>query len=139
MDIGIYLYPEGEVPRYVTDGTSTLQADNSRSGRNGGWTSISPVDAGGVRAVDIFIPPHSTQMLRGTWVVQQPTRIHSVRGHMHLRGKYQMMEAVYPDGRREGSEQARLAAPVAHDLHLRRPCRASSAKGYGGDLDLVLR
>ena len=101
MDIGIYLYPEGEVPRYVTDGTSTLQADNSRSGRNGGWTSISPVDAGGVRAVDIFIPPHSTQMLRGTWVVQQPTRIHSVRGHMHLRGKYQMMEAVYPDGRRE--------------------------------------
>lgn len=101
MDIGIYLYPEGEVPRYVTAGTSTYQADNTTSRERGPWTKISPVDAGGVRAVDIFIPPHSTQMIRGTWVVQQPTRIHSVRGHMHLRGKYQMIEAIYPDGHRE--------------------------------------
>ena len=101
MDIGIYLYPKGEVPRYITAGARTLQADNTTSNTRGPWTKISPVDAGGVRAVDIFIPPHSTQMVRGTWVVQEPTRIHSIRGHMHLRGKYQMIEAIYPDGRRE--------------------------------------
>ena len=101
MDIGIYLYPKGEVPRYVTAGARTLQADNTTSRTQGPWTKVSPVDAGGVRAVDIFIPPHSTQMVRGTWVVQQPTRIHSVRGHMHLRGKVQTIEAIYPDGRRE--------------------------------------
>ena len=101
MDIGIYLYPEGEIPRYVTAGAGVSFADNTSSNTRGPWTKVSPVDAGGVRAVDVFIPPHSTQMLRGTWVVQQPTRIHSVRGHMHLRGKYQMIEAIYPDGRRE--------------------------------------
>ena len=89
------------MPRFVTAGASVSFADNTSSNTRGPWTKVSPVDAGGVRAVDIFIPPHSTQLLRGTWVVQQPTRIHSVRGHMHLRGKYQMIEAIYPDGRRE--------------------------------------
>jgi mono/diheme cytochrome c family protein len=101
VDIAIYLYPEGEVPRYETEGSTTINADNTVTEDDGGWTKVSPVDAGGVRAVDIFIPPNSTQMLRGVWVVQRPTRIHSVRGHMHLRGKYQMVEAIYPDGRSE--------------------------------------
>ena len=40
-------------------------------------------------------------MLRGNFVLQENARIHSIRGHMHLRGGYQMMEAIYPDGRRE--------------------------------------
>jgi hypothetical protein len=100
VDIALYLYPPGEKPKYVTPGASTVQADNTRT-TEGEWVKISPVDAGGVRAVDLFIPPHGTAMLQGTWVVQKPTRIHSVRGHMHLRGKYQIVEAIYPDGRRE--------------------------------------
>jgi hypothetical protein len=33
--------------------------------------------------------------------MDKPARIHDLRGHMHLRGKYQIVEAVYPDGRRE--------------------------------------
>ena len=40
-------------------------------------------------------------MLQGVHVLEQPARIHSVRAHMHLRGKSQMLEALYPDGRRE--------------------------------------
>jgi hypothetical protein len=100
MDIGIYLYPAGEVPRFETEGSSTVFADGTfRS--NGAWAKIPAIDASGVRAVDIFIPPNSTQMLQGRWVVQQPTRIHSIRGHLHLRGKYQIIEAIYPDGRQE--------------------------------------
>ena len=54
-----------------------------------------------VRANDLIIPPHGTAMLQGVHVLSQPARIHSVRGHMHLRGKYQMLEALYADGRRE--------------------------------------
>ena len=40
-------------------------------------------------------------MVRGIHVLEQNARVHSIRGHMHLRGGYQMMEAVYADGRRE--------------------------------------
>ncbi len=100
MDIGIYLYPEGEVPRFETVGSSTVWADGTARS-DGAWAKIPAVDASGVRAVDIFIPPNSTQMLQGRWLVQRPTRIHSIRGHLHLRGKYQIIEAIYPDGRQE--------------------------------------
>jgi len=35
----------------------------------------------------------------GTYVLDKPARIHDLRGHMHVRGKYQIVEAIYPDGR----------------------------------------
>jgi hypothetical protein len=101
MDLGLYFYPRGEKPRFVTRGAANYWADNTQTTRSGPTRRISAVDAGGVRAVDIFIPPHGRQMLRGVYVLQQPGRIHNVRGHMHLRGKYQSVEAIYPDGRRE--------------------------------------
>ena len=34
-------------------------------------------------------------------MLNQPARIHSMRGHMHSRGKYQMIQAIYPDGKSE--------------------------------------
>ena len=40
-------------------------------------------------------------MFRGTYVLDKPARIHDLRGHMHKRGKYQMVEVIYPDGRSE--------------------------------------
>ena len=40
-------------------------------------------------------------MFRGTYVLDKPARIHDLRGHMHKRGKYQMVELIYPDGRYE--------------------------------------
>jgi hypothetical protein len=101
IDIGIYLYPEDQAPQFQTRGARTYHADETATSLRGDWTKVSAVDAGGVRAVDIFIPPHGRQMLKGNWVVQEPTRIHSIRGHLHLRGVYQMVEAIYPDGRHE--------------------------------------
>ena len=53
------------------------------------------------RRGDLLIPPNGTAMYQGTYVLDKPARIHDLRGHMHVRGKYQIVEAVYPDGRRE--------------------------------------
>jgi len=53
------------------------------------------------RYTDLLIPPHGYQLMRGNFVLERNARVHSIRGHMHLRGGYQMMEAIYPDGRRE--------------------------------------
>jgi len=50
---------------------------------------------------DLVVPPNSISMLRGTTVLDRSIRVHSLRGHMHLRGKHQIVEAVYPDGRHE--------------------------------------
>ena len=37
-------------------------------------------------------------MTRGITVLDRNIRVHSIRGHLHLRGKNQIVEAVYPDG-----------------------------------------
>ena len=85
MSIGMWLYPPGEEPEFRTRGEQLFRADAGYK----------------VRTNDLIIPPNGTAMLQGTHVLKQPARIHSVRAHMHLRGKYQMIEAVYQDGRRE--------------------------------------
>ena len=85
MELGLWFYDLGEQPELVTEGEQLFRADAGYQ----------------VRANDLLIPPHGTAMLQGVHVLEQPARIHSVRAHMHLRGKYQMLEALYPDGRRE--------------------------------------
>ena len=88
IQVGVWLYPEGEEPKYTT---------NDETGHNSGESR----DLGLPRYTDMLIPPHGYQMLRGNFVLERNARVHSIRGHMHLRGGYQMMEAIYPDGRRE--------------------------------------
>ena len=88
IQIGVWLYPEGEDPKYTTNDEILFNSGESR-------------DLGLPRYTDLLIPPHGYQMLRGNFVLEQNARVHSIRGHMHLRGGYQMMEAIYPDGRRE--------------------------------------
>ena len=85
MSLGMWLYPLGEEPEFVTRGEQLFRADAGYK----------------VRTNDLVIPPNGTAMLQGIHVLKQPARIHSVRAHMHLRGKYQMIEALYADGRRE--------------------------------------
>ena len=85
MAVGMWFYPLGEEPEFVTPGEQLFRADAGYK----------------VRANDLIIPPNGTAMLQGIHVLSQPARIHSVRAHMHLRGKYQMLEALYTDGRRE--------------------------------------
>ena len=88
IQIGVWLYPEGEDPKYTTNDEILFNSGESR-------------DLGLPRYTDLLIPPHGYQMLRGNFVLERNARVHSIRGHMHLRGGYQMMEAIYPDGRRE--------------------------------------
>ena len=88
IQVGVWLYPEGEKPKYVTPDEISFNSGESR-------------DLGLPRYTDLLIPPNGYQSLRGYFVLKENARVHSIRGHMHLRGGYQMMEAIYPDGRRE--------------------------------------
>ena len=87
MQWGVWFYPKGERPKYETPGEEQVRAHHGHCCSS--------------RAYDLILPPNSTAMLRGVRVLDQNTRIHSIRPHMHLRGKYQTVEAIYPDGRRE--------------------------------------
>jgi hypothetical protein len=115
LQLGFWLYPEGEVPEFVTPGEVIHEASQSTgfghevtssvgfgpvrgSGGGRGGTSSDPQFP---RQVDLLIPPRSEVTFRGVYVMDRPARIHSLRGHMHLRGKYQIIEAIYPDGRWE--------------------------------------
>ena len=113
--LGFWLYPEGERPEFETPGEVIHEASQSTGfgneatssmgfgpdrGMGGGRGGVSSEDQF-PRQVDLLIPPNSTATFRGVYVMDRPARIHSLRGHMHLRGKYQIIEAVYPDGRWE--------------------------------------
>ena len=88
IQVGVWFYPKGVEPKYTTNDETSFNSGESR-------------DLGLPRYTDLLIPPHGYQLMRGTFVLERNARIHSIRGHMHLRGGYQMMEAIYPDGRRE--------------------------------------
>ena len=88
IQVGIWLYPENQEPEYVTPDEISFNSGESR-------------DLGLPRYTDLLIPPNGYQLLRGHFVLEDNARVHSIRGHMHLRGGYQMMEVVYPDGTRE--------------------------------------
>jgi hypothetical protein len=81
----VWLYPEGYVPEYETVGEQRFTAD---MGGDMPW------------AGDIVIPPHSVKVQQGVHVLDQPVLMSSFRPHMHMRGREQSIEAIYPDGRR---------------------------------------
>ena len=54
-----------------------------------------------VRQGDLLLPPNTWSTYRGVYVMDRPARLELARAHMHLRGRYQILEAVYPDGRWE--------------------------------------
>jgi mono/diheme cytochrome c family protein len=82
----VWLYPDGYEPEYTTNGEIRFTAD---AGGGMPW------------AGDIFIPPHSIKAQQGTHVLNRAALISSFRPHMHMRGREQSLEAIYPDGRRE--------------------------------------
>lgn len=88
IQVGLWFHPKGQDPEFATEDERSFGADESRG-------------LGLPRVTDLLIPPHGSQMLRGVHVLSQNARIHSVRGHMHLRGAYQSVEVIYPNGRRE--------------------------------------
>ena len=83
---GVWLYPEGYVPEYETVGEQRFTAD---MGGDMPW------------AGDIVLPPNSVKVQQGVHVMDRPVLVSSFRPHMHMRGREQSLEAIYPDGRRE--------------------------------------
>jgi hypothetical protein len=87
VEVGLWFWPEDHVPEVETVGEQRFLVDSRLEGMR--------------RATDFVLPPNAISVHQGIHVIQQPARIHSIRGHMHLRGKAQSIEAIFPDGRRE--------------------------------------
>jgi len=111
IQLGIWLYPEGEVPEFEVSHTSwltdpianrtVLQQDSPCWEQPARIPLDSPECNVGTRLTDLALPPHGVSTQQGVQVMQSAVRLNSIRGHMHMRGEYQTMEAIYPDGRRE--------------------------------------
>jgi hypothetical protein len=79
VELGIWFYPAGFTPKYRT----ILNFWNVAAGS------------------ELDIPPNQKTMTQNFVVLRAPARLENFQPHMHMRGKAMMMEAVYPDGRRE--------------------------------------
>ena len=82
VEVGLWLYAEGEEPLFATAGDQSFSSYRSRD-------------------QEMVIPPNSRQITQGIHVLQTNARIHSFRVHEHLIGTGQSLEAVFPDGRVE--------------------------------------
>jgi hypothetical protein len=85
LEVGVWLYPEGEVPEHPTVGEMQF-----------GWDKLD-----GMENNALIIPPHSKVTYRGSFELAENARVHSLRGHMHMRGAYQIVEVIYPNGEYE--------------------------------------
>jgi hypothetical protein len=79
VELGIYLYPKGVVPKHRT---VLRMFDVSRGS-------------------ELDIPPNQVAMTQNFYVLQAPARLENFQPHMHMRGKALTVEAVYPNGRKE--------------------------------------
>jgi hypothetical protein len=78
--LGVWFYPEGEVPEERMSGRCACIFPNN-------WTTIPPYD------------PAFEQV--ESFVIAKDANIYSYLPHMHFRGKYMRFYADYPDGTRE--------------------------------------
>jgi hypothetical protein len=85
-EAAVWLYPEGYKPEFDTRGEQFFAADTGN---------------GGLWANDLLLPPNSIKSQQGVRVLKRAALVTSFRPHMHMRGRAQSLEAVYPDGRRE--------------------------------------
>jgi hypothetical protein len=85
-EAAVWLYPKGYEPEYATRGEQFFAAD---SGPGGLWAN------------DIVLPPDSIKSLQGVRVLPRAALITSFRPHMHMRGRAQSLQAIYPDGSRK--------------------------------------
>jgi len=80
VELGVWLYPKNEIPKYRTYLTALTSLP-----RNGSGSSID-------------IAPNSTAVFQGYTVLKAPARIENVQPHFHLRGKAMALEALLPNG-----------------------------------------
>lgn len=84
LQVGVWLYPEGEVP-YPTEGDVVFDQGSLP----------------GMEDTPLIIAPHSQATFRSAFRLEGNAQVHAIRGHMHLLGAYIVLEVVYPDGRYE--------------------------------------
>ena len=104
IQLGIWLYPRGEAPEFEVSHTSfrtdpignsrVLQQDSPCWEQPARIPLDSPECTVPTRLTDLALPPHGVATQQGVHVLQQAMRLNSIRGHMHMRGKYQTMEAT---------------------------------------------
>ena len=88
VELGIWLYPKGQEPKYRTyltpfqalRGFESSTGSQTRSGRN------------------IDIPPNSVIASDNYTVLKHAAILENFQPHMHLRGKAMAVEAILPDG-----------------------------------------
>ena len=80
LELGLWLHPKGSPPKY-----------------NAQYVGIGFASA----ALDLQIEPNSVSVHTSTYVMPAPGIIHNFQPHMHYRGKAQLMEVTYPDGRQD--------------------------------------
>ena len=118
VELAIYFYPKGFVPKHRTVLTMFNVARNS----------------------DLDIPPNEKTITQNFYVLQAPARLENFQPHMHMRGTAMSLEAIYPDGRKEVLSQVKqLPVELAHQLRLRRRRRASPAQGHDARLHGLAR
>jgi hypothetical protein len=78
VELGVWLYPKDQKPKYRTYLTSFGATTNQGS--------------------RIDIPPNSIAETQGFHVLKQAARLENYQPHMHLRGKAMAIEAILPDG-----------------------------------------
>ena len=102
LQVGLWFYPKDAKPEFATEGEVLFQIQQgTRSGKLSERGTTVNQDARLPTHSDLLIPPNSVSTVRGVHVLPRNARVHSLRGHMHFRGKYQIVEVVYPDGRWE--------------------------------------
>jgi hypothetical protein len=72
--VGIIFYPKGYVPKYVAR-----------------WLTVNPGDMN-----EIDIAPNEVTRVDAYYKLPKPTRIDGFEPHMHMRGKAQCLEAIFP-------------------------------------------
>jgi hypothetical protein len=77
VEVGFLLYPKGEVPQYI------------RYSTHHGDPQPNPADS-------LDIPPGAVARVDGYTLHTKPGKIIAWQPHMHIRGKYQCLELIYP-------------------------------------------
>jgi hypothetical protein len=88
VELGIWLYPKGQEPKYRTYLTG-FQAIRGFESSTGSQTRVG-------RNVDI--PPNSIVASDNYTVLKHAAILENFQPHMHLRGKAMQVEAILPDG-----------------------------------------
>ncbi len=83
VELGVWLYPKGQEPKYRTYLTGFQALRGFQGGRD---------------ARNIDIPPNTISQVQNYTVLKQAAMLENFQPHMHLRGKAMAVEAILPDG-----------------------------------------